>query len=104
MKIEQNVMTFGDLSNSPPGNTTGYIDLAQCLSYANGKMIAQTKRRDGKYKPLGFMIRVRSLIGSITLESLSCAYPTRNAVVLAGSARDAMLKSAGVSRGNLESY
>ena len=104
MKIEQNIMTFGDLSNVSPGNNTGYIDLAQCASFANAKMIAQTKRRDGKYKPLGYMIRVRALTGSIGLDTLSCAYPTRNAVVLAGAARDAMLKSAGVSRGNLESY
>ena len=91
MKIEQNIMTFGDLSNASPGNTTGYIDLAQCASFANAKMIAQTKRRDGKYKPLGYMIRVRALTGSIGLDTLSCAYPTRNAVVLAGAARDAML-------------
>ena len=101
MKIEQNVMRF-----SETGGATGYIDLARCLSAVNGKSIAQTKRHDGKYKPLGFLIRVRALTGtaSIILESLNCGYPTRNSVVLAGAARDAMLKTAGVSRSNLESY
>lgn len=107
MKIEQSIMTF----NMGTSTTNSYyIDLARCLSAVNGKMISQTKRSDGKYKPLGFMIRVRALgdpsggAGAIVLQSLNCGYPTRNAVVLAGAARDAMLKSAGVSRGNLESY
>ena len=105
MKIEQNVMIFNE-SLDPTGSsvTTGYIDLPRVLSAVNGKSITQTKRHDGKYKPLGYMIRVRALTGTITVESLNCGYPTRNSVVLAGAARDAMLKSAGISRSNLESY
>jgi hypothetical protein len=105
MKIEQNVLTFAE-SADPTGTnvTTGYIDLPRVLSAVNGKSIAQTKRHDGKYKPLGYMVRVRALTGTITVESLNCGYPTRNSVVLAGAARDAMLKSAGISRSNLESY
>ena len=106
MQIEQNMLRY-----SETGGSTGYIDLARNLSAVNGKSIAQTKRSDGKYKPLGFMIRVRALTGSteaaqsnIIIETLNCGYPTRNSVVLAGAARDAMLKSAGVSRSNLESY
>jgi hypothetical protein len=90
------------------GAATGYIDLARNLSAVNGKSIAQTKRHDGKYKPLGFLIRVRALLTgtdqAVTIQSLNCGYPTRNSVVLAGAARDAMLKTAGVSRSNLESY
>lgn len=100
MKIEQNLMSFTNAS----GAQTGYIDLARALSAVNGKSIAQTKRSDGKYKPLGFVVRVRSLVGDIVVQALNCGYPTRNAVVLAGVARDAMLKSAGISRSNLESY
>lgn len=99
MKIEQNSFSFG-----LPNSTTGYIDLARCMSALNGKQISQTKRSDGKYKPLGFMVRVRAIKGTAVVETANCGYPTRNAVVLAGSARDAMLKSAGVSRSNLESY
>ena len=103
-------MTF----NAGTSTTTSYyIDLARCLSAVNGKMISQTKRSDGKYKPLTYLVRVRALggfvsgsavPGSLILQTLNSGYPTRNAVVLAGAARDAMLKSAGVSRGNLESY
>ena len=110
MKIEQNVMTF----NAGTSTTTNYyIDLARCLSAINGKMISQTKRSDGKYKPLTYLVRVRVLggyaggvpvPGTLVVGTLNSGYPTRNAVVLAGAARDAMLKSAGVSRGNLESY
>jgi len=99
MKIEQNILQFAET-----GGATGYIDLARCLSAVNGKSIAQTKRHDGKYKPLGYMIRVRALVGDVIFRTLNCGYPTRNSVVLAGAARDAMLKSAGVSRSNLESY
>jgi len=99
MKIEQNILQYAET-----GGDSGYIDLARNLSAVNGKSIAQTKRSKGKYKPLGFMIRVRALIGDVTVESLNCGYPTRNAVVLAGHARDEMLKSAGISRSNLESY
>ena len=99
MKIEQNLLRF-----SAAANTTGYIDLPRALSAVNGKSITQTKRSDGKYKPLGYVIRVRALNAAFSVESLNCGYPTRNAVVLAGAARDAMLKSAGVSRSNLESY
>lgn len=99
MKIEQNLLTFG-----ADANTAGYIDLPRALSAVNGKSITQTKRSDGKYKPLGYMIRLRALNAGFIIESLNCGYPTRNAVVLAGAARDAMLKSAGVSRSNLESY
>jgi hypothetical protein len=99
MKIEQNIMTFGT-----DAATAGYIDLPRALSAVNGKSITQTKRSDGKYKPLGYMIRLRALQGNWVIKTLNCGYPTRNAVVLAGAARDAMLKSAGVSRSNLESY
>ncbi len=99
MKIEQNIVQFA-LEDSE----TGYLDLARALSALNGKQISQTKRSDGKYKPLGYMVRVRALSGSGIFETANCGYPTRNAVVLAGASRDAMLKSAGVSRGNLESY
>jgi hypothetical protein len=99
MKLEQNMMEFNETSGS-----TGYIDLARALSAVNGKSIAQTKRSKGKYKPLGFLIRIRALSGAVGVTTLSCAYPTRNAVVLAGHARDEMLKSAGISRSNLESY
>lgn len=86
------------------GSDDGYIDVARNLSAVNGKSITQTKRRKGKYRPLGFLIRVRALTGDIAVESLNCGYPTRNAVVLAGHARDEMLRSAGISRSNLESY
>lgn len=98
-KIEQNIMQFAE-----SGGATGYIDLARSLSALNGKSIEQTKRSKGKYKPLGFLVRIRSLIGDIGIETLNCGYPTRNSVVFAGHARDEMLKSAGVSRSNLESY
>jgi len=86
------------------GTETGYIDLARNLSAVNGKSITQTKRRKGKYRPLGFLVRIRALAGNISVGTLNCGYPTRNSVVLAGHARDEMLKSAGVSRSNLESY
>jgi len=99
MKLEQTMMSFG-MTNAD----NGYIDLARAASAVNGRMISQTKRSKGKYKPLGFLVRVRALTGNITVETLNCGYPTRNAVVLAGHARDEMLKSAGVSRSNLESY
>ncbi len=101
MKLEQNIMQFSD---GGVGNKDGYIDLARSLSALNGKSITQTKRSKGKYKPLGFLVRVRAISGDVIIQSANCGYPTRNAVVLAGAARDAMLKSAGVSRGNLESY
>lgn len=99
MKLEQNKLIF-----RASGADTGYIDLARALSATNGKSVAQTKRKDGKYKPLGFLVRIRSLVSTIGVESLNCGYPTRNSVVLAGHARDEMLKSAGISRSNLESY
>ena len=99
MKIEQNIVQFAS-----SGAQTGYVDLARALSAVNGKSITQTKRSKGKYKPLGFLVRVRALSGNIFIGTLNCGYPTRNAVVLAGHARDEMLKSAGVSRSNLESY
>ena len=100
MKIELNILKF-----AASGAETGYIDLPRALSAVNGKSITQTKRSDGKYKPLGYLIRVRSLGGTtVTVQSLNCGYPTRNAVVLAGHARDEMLKKSGISRGNLESY
>ena len=91
------------------GNNTGYIDLARSLSALNGKSVTQTKRGKNKkgqhvYKPRGFLVRIRAIVGSLTYEVANSGYPTRNAVVLAGHARDEMLKSAGVSRGNLESY
>jgi hypothetical protein len=50
------------------------------------------------------MIRVRAISGDLGVSTLSAGYPTRNSVVLAGAARDAMLKSAGIPRSNLESY
>ena len=99
MKLEQNILQYGGI-----GDDDGYIDLARNLSAVNGKSITQTKRRKGKYRPLGFLIRVRALNGTISINSLNCGYPTRNAVVLAGHARDEMLKSAGITRSNLESY
>ncbi len=99
MKIEQNISTYGLTDGA-----SGYIDLARGMSALNGKSIAQTKRSKGKYKPLGFLIRIRAITGTITVDSLNCGYPTRNSVVLAGHARDEMLKSAGVSRSNLETY
>jgi len=99
MKLEQSTMSYAG-----SGTETGYIDLARNLSAMNGKSITQTKRRKGKYRPLGFLVRVRALVGDIIISTLNCGYPTRNSVVLAGHARDEMLKSAGVSRSNLESY
>ena len=101
MKLEQNQMRY---TTADTGSATGYIDLARNLSAVNGKSITQTKRSKGKYKPLGFLVRVRSLLGTVEVHTLNCGYPTRNAVVLAGHARDEMLKSSGVSRSNLESY
>ena len=101
MKLEQNQMRYTTADTSA---ATGYIDLARNLSAVNGKSITQTKRSKGKYKPLGFLVRVRSLLGTVEVHTLNCGYPTRNAVVLAGHARDEMLKSAGISRSNLESY
>lgn len=99
MKLEQSVMQYAGA-----GEETGYIDLARNLSAVNGKSVTQTKRRKGKYRPLGFLVRIRALIGDVGISTLNCGYPTRNSVVLAGHARDEMLKSAGVSRSNLESY
>jgi len=99
MKLAQNIMQYAGA-----GDDDGYIDLARGLSAVNGQSIAQTKRRKGKYRPLGFLVRIRALIGDVVVQSLNCGYPTRNAVVLAGHARDEMLKSAGVTRSNLESY
>ena len=101
MKLEQNILQFAYVGSDP---STGYHDLARNLSAVNGKSIAQTKRSKGKYKPLGFLVRIRALAGTLFVSSLNCGYPTRNAVVLGGHARDEMLKSAGVSRSNLESY
>jgi hypothetical protein len=100
MKIEQNILQYA----ASGAQANGYIDLPRSLSAVNGKSIAQTKRSDGKYKPLGYLVRVRALIGDVVIQTMNCGYPTRNAVVLAGAARDAMLKSAGISRSNLESY
>ena len=105
MKLEQNRMTFTNTT----GTNTGYIDLARSLSALNGKSVTQTKRGKNKkgqhvYKPRGFLVRIRALAGTISYKSANCGYPTRNAVVLAGHARDEMLESAGVSRGNLETY
>ena len=100
MKIEQNILQY----NAAGADSNGYIDLARNLSAVNGKSITQTKRSKGKYKPLGFLVRIRVYSGSVRFDTLNCGYPTRNAVVLAGHARDEMLKSAGVSRSNLESY
>jgi hypothetical protein len=97
MKIEQNTFILS-------GDAKGYIDFARAFSALNGKALCQTKRHDGKYKPLTYLIRMRALAGTATIEYLNSGYPTRNAVVLAGAARDRMLKSAGVSRSNLESY
>ncbi len=99
MKLEQNILQYNE-----SGGSTGYIDLARNLSAVNAKSITQTKRRKGKYRPLGFLVRIRALTGDIVVSSLNCGYPTRNAVVLAGHARDEMLKSAGVTRSNLETY
>lgn len=99
MKLEQNSASY-----SGTGSKNGYIDLARSMSALNGKSITQTKRSKGKYKPLGFLVRVRAIVGTVVVESLNCGYPTRNSVVLAGHARDEMLKSAGVSRSNLETY
>ena len=99
MKLEQSSMIYAG-----QGSETGYIDLARNLSAVNGKSITQTKRRKGKYRPLGFLVRIRALTGDIGIESLNCGYPTRNSVVMAGHARDEMLKSAGISRSNLETY
>lgn len=90
--------------NSGSGTVSGYIDLARNLSAVNGKAISQTRRSDGKYKPLNYLVRIRCLAGSLNFFTLNAGYPTRNAIVLAGAARDAMLKSAGVSRSNLETY
>eukprot|EP00661_Eupelagonemidae_sp_cell13_P004456 gene4456-3845_t len=100
MKLEQNRMYYRNAA----GAQVGYIDVPRGLAAVNGKSIAQTKRSKGKYKPLGFLIRVRALSGDIGVETLNCGYPTRNAVVLAGHARDEMLKTSGISRSNLESY
>ncbi len=91
------------------GINTGYIDLARSLSALNAKSVTQTKRGKNKkgqhvYKPRGFLVRIRALAGTAVLQVPNSGYPTRNAVVLAGHARDEMLKSAGVSRGNLETY
>ena len=99
MKLEQSILQYGG-----SGSEVGYIDLARNLSAVNGKSITQTKRRKGKYRPLGYLVRFRALTGTITVDTLNCGYPTRNSVVLAGHARDEMLKSAGISRSNLESY
>jgi hypothetical protein len=99
MKIEHNFLNF-----SASGAKTGYIDLARALSAVNAKSITQTIRKDGKYKPLTYMIRIRALTGTGTFQYLPSSYPIRNSVVLAGAARDAMLDSAGISRSNLETY
>ena len=99
MKIEQNMMQFAE-----SGGDTGYIDLARSLTAVNGKSITQTTRRKGKYVPNTFIIRIRALSGDVIVFTLNNGYPTRNAVVLAGHARDEMLKSAGISRSNLETY
>lgn len=108
MKIEQNSFFVGDLTTASQaggaGNVTGYVDIPRALSALNGKAICQTKRRDSKYKPLAYLVRVRALVGDCAIQTLNNGYPTRNAVVLAGASRDAMLKSAGVSRSNLETY
>ncbi len=104
MKLEQSKFVNSDADESSPGGTTAYMDIARGMSALNGRSITQTKRSKGKYKPLGYLVRFRALSGTIAVETANCGYPTRNAVVLAGHARDEMLKSAGVSRGNLESY
>jgi len=99
MKIEHNILTFG-----AGGARSGYIDLARALSAVNAKNITQTKRKDGKYKPLTYIVKVRTLVGSATIEYLPSSYPIRNSVVLAGAARDAMLESAGMKYSDLEPY
>jgi len=104
MKLEQNIFSNSDSSEDNPGNTVAYMDIARGMSALNGRSITQTRRSKGKYKPLGYLIRIRVLNGDVLVETANAGYPTRNAVVLAGHARDEMLKSAGVSRGNLETY
>jgi len=101
MKIEQSrwqhVLPAGD-----PGI---WSDAARNLSYVNGKSITQTRRHKGKYIPQTFLMRFTLLGGEgAAFSTLPNSYPIRNSVVLAGAARDAMLKSAGISRSNLESY
>ena len=104
MKIEQNSFVISDAGLAPAYKGSGYIDIFRSLSALNGKSVHMTKRHKGKYKPLAALIRVRTFGGTVNIETLNSGYPTRNAVVLSGVARDAMLKSAGVSRSNLESY
>ena len=99
MKIEQNILTFSAI-----GGQTGYIDLARALSAVNAKSITQTKRKDGKYKPLGYVIRIRAIAGNAGFSYLPASYPIRNSVVLAGAARDAMIESVGSSHSKLEPY
>lgn len=99
MKIEQNILAFAAV-----GAKTGYIDLSRALSAVNGKSITQTKRKDGKYKPLGYVVRIRALAGNAGFQYLPASYPIRNSVVLAGAARDAMIESVGSSHSKLEAY
>lgn len=101
MKIEQSRWQHV-LPASDPGI---WSDAARNLSYVNGKSIAQTRRHKGKYIPQTFLMRFTLLGGEgAAFHTLPNSYPIRNAVVLAGAARDSMLKSAGISRSNLESY
>ena len=101
MKIEQNKW-----SHLWPAGTAGtWSDAARNLSYVNGKSIAQTRRHKGKYIPQTFLMRFTLTAGEgLALVTLPNSYPIRNSVVLAGAARDEMLKSAGIRRSNLESY
>ena len=86
-------------------NETGaWSDCARNLSYVNAKSVTQTIRKKGKYIPQTFLMRFTCTEGEVNVYSLPNSWPIRNSIVLMGAARDAMLKSAGVRRSNLEAY
>lgn len=100
MKIEEG-RYYHKLNKSVDG---AWSDTARNLSYVNAKSVTQTIRKKGKYIPQTFLIRFTCTEGSADVYSLPNSWPIRNSIVLMGAARDAMLKSAGVRRSNLEAY
>ena len=95
----------GEIQISENSNGTYYVDLARCLSAKNAKQVSMTRRHKGKDIPQNFIVRASLQAGdAVLLETLANAWPTRNAVVMAGVMRDQMLKINGMKRGDLNTY
>ena len=95
----------GEIQISESSAGTYYVDLARCLSAKNAKQVSMTRRHKGKDIPQNFIVRASLQVGdAVMIETLANAWPTRNAVVMAGVMRDQMLKINGMKRGDLNTY